>query len=206
MKERLRKGVLHLQVLQAMARGMEKRKERQVSQGLRNSKTRFAFQPSFMDFDADVIPSSSQQPENLAEPNPSDDSFYTEQQPGVDADMDALHMAAESIPAIQAQINQVTIMLNNPTLPMPVRQQTEMKHAQLQMELQQAQMAAALIQAGNAAAMSAMNMNTMNNMNNMNGMNMPVQGPGGMFGVPGVDGGMGVPGMMGPGPLQPQGQ
>ena len=159
-----------------------------------------------MDFDADVIPSSSQQPENLAEPNPSDDSFYTEQQPGVDADMDALHMAAESIPAIQAQINQVTIMLNNPTLSMPVRQQTEMKHAQLQMELQQAQMAAALIQAGNVAAMSAMNMNTMNNMNNMNGMNMPVQGPGGMFGVPGVDGGMGVPGMMGPGPLQPQGQ
>ena len=62
-------------------------------------------------------------------------------------------------------------MLNNPTLPMPVRQQTEMKHAQLQMELQQAQMAAALIQAGNAAAMSAMNMNTMNNMNNMNAMN-----------------------------------
>ena len=122
-----------------------------------------------MDFDADVIPSSSQQPENLAEPNPSDDSFYTEQQPGVDADMDALHMAVESIPDIQAQINQVTIMLNNPTLSMPVRQQTEMKHAQLQMELQQAQMAAALIQAGNVAAMSAMNMNTMNNMNNMNG-------------------------------------
>ena len=77
-----------------------------------------------MDFDADVIPSSSQQPENLAEPNPSDDSFYTEQQPGVDADMEALHIMAaesiESIPAIQAQINQVTIMLNNPTLPTPV--------------------------------------------------------------------------------------
>lgn len=117
--------------------------------------------------------------------------------------MDALHMAAESIPAIQAQINQVTIMLNNPTLPMPVRQQTEMKHAQLQMELQQAQMAAALIQAGNAAAMSAMNMN----MNGMNGMNMSIPGPSGMFGVPGVDGGMGVgvSGMMGGGPGQMQG-
>ena len=43
-------------------------------------------------------------------------------------------------------------MLNNPSLPLPVRQQTEMKLQQLQMDLQQAQMASAIIQASNAAA------------------------------------------------------
>ncbi|KAK7687897.1 hypothetical protein QCA50_009116 [Cerrena zonata] len=59
------------------------------------------------------------QPETPIEPIPSDDTFYTEHQPGANADMDALHMAADSIPAIQAQINQVSVMLNNPTLPMP---------------------------------------------------------------------------------------
>ncbi|CAL1715023.1 unnamed protein product [Somion occarium] len=85
-----------------------------------------------------------------------DQEYYSDQQPG--SDMDALHMAADSIPHIQAQINQISVMLNNPTLPMQVRQQTEMKHHQLHMELQQAQMAAALIQAGNAAAFNAMNM------------------------------------------------
>ena len=43
-------------------------------------------------------------------------------------------------------------MLTNPSLPMPVRQQTEMKLQQLQMELNQAQMASAIIQASTAAA------------------------------------------------------
>ena len=46
-------------------------------------------------------------------------------------------------------------MLNNPSLPMHVRQQTEMKHQQLQMELERAQLAAAFIQVNNQAAAAA---------------------------------------------------
>ena len=53
----------------------------------------------------------------------------------------------ESIPQLQAQISQISVMLNNPSLPAPVRQQTEMKHQQLQMQLQQAQAQVAMIQA-----------------------------------------------------------
>lgn len=58
---------------------------------------------------------------------------------------------ADTIPQLQAQIAQISVMLNNPSLPPHVRQQTDMKHRQLQMELQQAQMTSALIQASNAA-------------------------------------------------------
>ncbi|KAH8093273.1 DWNN domain-containing protein [Cristinia sonorae] len=79
-----------------------------------------------------------------------DQDFYLDQQPN--ADYDVSQMVAASIPQLQAQISQITVMLNNPSLPPHVRQQTEMKHRQLQIELQQAQMAAALIQASNVAA------------------------------------------------------
>jgi len=51
---------------------------------------------------------------------------------------------AQNIPHLQAQISQIQIMLNNPSLPPQVRQQTQMKHQQLQMELQQQQVAAAM--------------------------------------------------------------
>lgn len=61
-------------------------------------------------------------------------------------------MMADTIPQLQAQISQITVMLNNQSLPPHVRQQTEMKLQQLQMELQQTQMTSALIQASNAAA------------------------------------------------------
>ena len=53
-------------------------------------------------------------------------------------------------------------MLNNPSLPPHVRQQTEMKYQQLQLDLQQAQLATAFIQASTAvAAASAMPMQQM---------------------------------------------
>ncbi|KAI0073516.1 DWNN-domain-containing protein [Panus rudis PR-1116 ss-1] len=124
-----------------------------------------------------------------------DQEYYSDQQPG--GEMDTLQMVADSIPHIQAQIQQVTIMLNNPSLPLQVRQQTEMKHAQLQMELQQAQMAAALIQAGTAAAAY--------NMNNMNPMNMPPQQPQMPYGVGAGGMGMQMPGPGAPAMQQQQG-
>jgi len=71
-------------------------------------------------------------------------------------DFDMSQVVAESIPQIQAQLQQISVMLNNPHLPPQVRQQTEMKHHQLQMELQQAQMAATLIQATTAAAIQTL--------------------------------------------------
>ncbi|EMD38938.1 hypothetical protein CERSUDRAFT_112645 [Gelatoporia subvermispora B] len=72
-----------------------------------------------------------------------DQDYYSEQQPGADLG-DMSQMIADTIPHIQAQIQQIQIMLNNPSLPLQVRQQTQMKHQQLQMELQQAQVAAAM--------------------------------------------------------------
>jgi len=82
-----------------------------------------------------------------------DQEYYSDQQPG--GDMDMSHIFAETIPQLQAQISQIQIMLNNPSLPPPVRQQTQMKHQQLQMELQQAQIAAAMAATLQAASSSA---------------------------------------------------
>ncbi|KAH9913922.1 DWNN domain-containing protein [Fomitopsis serialis] len=82
-----------------------------------------------------------------------DQEYYSDQQPG--GDMDMSHIFAETIPQLQAQISQIQIMLNNPSLPPPVRQQTQMKHQQLQMELQQAQVAAAMAATLQAASSSA---------------------------------------------------
>ncbi|KAE9394722.1 DWNN-domain-containing protein [Gymnopus androsaceus JB14] len=61
--------------------------------------------------------------------------FYSDQQPG----MDVQQMLVSSIPQIQAQISQISVMLQNPSLPPQVRQQTEMQQEQLKMQLQQAQ-------------------------------------------------------------------
>ncbi|KAF8659827.1 hypothetical protein AX16_001712 [Volvariella volvacea WC 439] len=61
--------------------------------------------------------------------------FYTDQS-GLDMDM---QMLVDSIPQLQAQIAQISVMLQNPSLPNQVRMQTEMQHQQLQMQLQQAQ-------------------------------------------------------------------
>ena len=54
-------------------------------------------------------------------------------------------MVADSIPQLQAQIAQISAMLQNPTLPQQVRQNTQIQHHQLQIQLAQAQeMATAL--------------------------------------------------------------
>ncbi|KAG6868955.1 hypothetical protein C0993_007169 [Termitomyces sp. T159_Od127] len=71
--------------------------------------------------------------------------FYTDQQP--DLNMDMPQMVVDSIPQLQAQISQISLMLQNPSLPNQVRQATEMQHQQLQMQLQQAQAVAAALAA-----------------------------------------------------------
>jgi protein MPE1 len=71
-----------------------------------------------------------------------------------------MQQIVDSIPLIQAQISQISLMLNNPSLPKAVRQTTEMQHQQLQMQLQQAQAvsaALATIQQQTAAAQTAAN-------------------------------------------------
>ncbi|OCH85498.1 DWNN-domain-containing protein [Obba rivulosa] len=83
------------------------------------------------------------QPASAADLAAFDQDYYSEQQPGADLG-DMSQLLAETIPHIQAQISQIQIMLNNPSLPPAVRQQTHMKHQQLQMELQQAQVAAVM--------------------------------------------------------------
>ncbi|KAI0350721.1 DWNN-domain-containing protein [Trametes cingulata] len=65
--------------------------------------------------------------------------FYGDQ-----AGMDVAQVLAQSIPQLQAQIQQLQVMLNNTSLPAQVRQQAQLKHQQLQMELQQAQAVAAM--------------------------------------------------------------
>ncbi|KAF5387362.1 hypothetical protein D9757_005744 [Collybiopsis confluens] len=60
--------------------------------------------------------------------------FYSDEQPGME-----VQQLVASIPHLQAQISQISVMLQNPSLPMHVRQQTEMHQEQLKMQLQQAQ-------------------------------------------------------------------
>lgn len=71
-----------------------------------------------------------------------------DQQPGNSFDISQL--LNETIPQLQAQIAQLSVMLQNPALPMSVRQTTEFRSQQYQMQLQQAQAFAAF-----AADMSA---------------------------------------------------
>ncbi|TFK78541.1 DWNN-domain-containing protein [Polyporus arcularius HHB13444] len=83
---------------------------------------------------------------------------------------------SQIIAQIQAQIQQLQVMLNNTSLPAQVRQQAQLKHQQLQMDLQQAQTVAAM-----AAAQS---------------FNMPAMGGGmgGSMGGGSMGGGMGMQG------------
>ncbi|KAJ6619828.1 DWNN domain-containing protein [Mycena sp. CBHHK59/15] len=72
---------------------------------------------------------------------------YSDQQPGGNIDMSK--MVADSIPQLQAQIVQISAMLQNPSLPNHVRQNTQMQHHHLQIQLAQAQeMATAMAIAG----------------------------------------------------------
>ncbi|KAJ4466124.1 DWNN domain-containing protein [Lentinula edodes] len=57
--------------------------------------------------------------------------FYSDQQPGMDVQ--------QLIPMLQAQISQISVALQNPSLPPRVRQQTEVQQEQLKIQLQQAQ-------------------------------------------------------------------
>ncbi|KAI0794063.1 DWNN domain-containing protein [Fomes fomentarius] len=99
-----------------------------------------------------------------------DEGFYS------DAQVDMSQILTQ----LQAQIQQLQVMLNNTSLPAQVRQQAQLKHQQLQMELQQAQAVAAM-----AAAQS---FTMAGNMGVGAGMGMGAMG-GGVGGVPA--GGMG---------------
>lgn len=59
-------------------------------------------------------------------------------------------MVVDSIPQLQAQISQISLMLQNPSLPNQVRQATEMQHQQLQIQLQQAQTIATALAAASS--------------------------------------------------------
>ncbi|PSR82615.1 hypothetical protein PHLCEN_2v6048 [Hermanssonia centrifuga] len=80
--------------------------------------------------------------------------YYGDMQPGNDYDYS--QYVTDSIPHLQAQISQISVMLNNPSLPPQVRQQTEMKHQQLQIELERAQLTAAIIHVNTQASAGMM--------------------------------------------------
>lgn len=80
----------------------------------------------------------------------ADAEFTFDQQPGTGFDVS--QMLSETIPQLQAQIAQISVMLQNPSLPLQVRQSTEFQYQQLQMQLQQAQTLASFTAEMSAAA------------------------------------------------------
>lgn len=72
----------------------------------------------------------------------NDQDFYSEQPGG---NMDMSKMIVESIPQLQASVAQLSVMLQNPSLPNQLRQTTQMQYQELQMQLQQAQNVAATL-------------------------------------------------------------
>jgi len=89
-------------------------------------------------------------------------------QDDVPADLAISQMIVDNIPQLQAQIQQISLTLqNNGVLPAHVRQQAEMQHQQLQMQLAQAQTIAAAL----AAAQSGMGSELMMPMGMMPMMN-----------------------------------
>ena len=77
----------------------------------------------------------------------NDQEFYSEQQPGGNLDMS--QMIVDSIPQLQAQVNQLSIMLQNPSLPNQARQTAQMQYQEYHMQLQQAQTIAATLAMAN---------------------------------------------------------
>ncbi|CAK5283104.1 unnamed protein product [Mycena citricolor] len=74
---------------------------------------------------------------------PKEEEVYAEE------NMDMAKMITDSIPQLQAQITQISAMLQNPALPNAVRQNTELQCQQLQIQLAQAQeMATAIAMTG----------------------------------------------------------
>ncbi|KAI0741590.1 DWNN domain-containing protein [Daedaleopsis nitida] len=106
-----------------------------------------------------------------------EDGFYGDQG-GIDM--------SQMISQLQAQIQQLQGMLNNTSLPAQVRQQAQLKHQQLQMELQQVQAVAAM------AAAQSFNMPGMGG-NMGGGMGMGSGMGGGMGGAMGGGMGGGMP-------------
>ncbi|KAJ7281475.1 DWNN domain-containing protein [Mycena rebaudengoi] len=91
---------------------------------------------------AGVSGGTGQQPDSVN----LEQDFYSDQSAG---NIDMTKMVADSIPQLQAQITQISAMLQNPALPNQVRQNTQMQYHQLQMQLAQAQdIAAAMVMAG----------------------------------------------------------
>jgi protein MPE1 len=91
----------------------------------------------------------------------------------VPADLAMSQMIVDNIPQLQAQIQQISLTLqNNGVLPVHVRQQAEMQHHQLQMQLAQAQTIAAAL----AAAQSSMGTDLMIPMGMMPVMNQGFAG------------------------------
>ncbi|KAF8513411.1 DWNN domain-containing protein [Hysterangium stoloniferum] len=86
------------------------------------------------------------------EASSSQEQDYSEQQPGNEMQQPQF----PDIPQLQAQIGQLNVMLQNPTLPLGVRQTTQMQLQQLQAQVQQAQMVMAV-----AASMTNANANMM---------------------------------------------
>ncbi|KDQ61733.1 hypothetical protein JAAARDRAFT_31201 [Jaapia argillacea MUCL 33604] len=90
---------------------------------------------------------SGEQSLQAAEAAAIDQELYA--QPPSDMDM------SQMIEQLQAQIKQISVMLNNPSLPKDVRGQTQMKHQQLQLQLQQAQTFAAALAAATSYSQQA---------------------------------------------------
>ncbi|KAI0057472.1 DWNN-domain-containing protein [Artomyces pyxidatus] len=112
--------------------------------------------------------------------------FYAAQQ--LSGDLAMSQMIVDNIPQLQAQIQQISQMLQSATLPAAVRQQTEMQHQQLQMQLGHAQTIGAALAAAQALQQvqsmpgpgpgMGMGMNMGMNMNMNMGMNMGMMGQG----------------------------
>ncbi|KAJ7224243.1 DWNN domain-containing protein [Mycena pura] len=114
------------------------------------------------------------------------DSSNTEQDM-YEANVDMSKIVAETIPQLQAQIAQISAMLQNPALPNRVRQNTEMQHQHLHMQLAQAQeMAAAMAFAG-LQQQQLQNGVTGMNFNNMQGFNQAGWANNGFVQQPGQD-------------------
>jgi len=92
----------------------------------------------------------------------------------VPADLAMSQMIVDNIPQLQAQIQQISLTLqNNGVLPAHVRQQAEMQHHQLQLQLAQAQSIAAAL----SAAQSGMGSDMMMPMGMMSMMNQGFGAP-----------------------------
>lgn len=112
-----------------------------------------------------------------------DQDIYSDTQP--DPTLADMNQIVDNIPQLQAQINQLSAMLQNPSLPSQVRMQTEMQFSQVQYQLNNAQTFAAALAAATSlqqqvAAAANFNVNNMNmGTAAMGGMGMSGGGGGG---------------------------